>query len=491
MQSHQPVRNDPEDNVVPLLKPVGSKNHTILDNLKQIYEYFIRKNDEVEDHLNRLDSVTQELNSHIDELAPRTEAVAGIAEHLSEQLHRDNSETNSRIGTLDTKTRDLEARSKDLDSKAAEAAALTERLSHEMWETASSHDAAISGLEEVSTTTALRLDSLESKADALVASAEEMDSRTTTLKRLHLESELTDEHLAEEARALDLRISSLEPSHQALEESSRELRRDVDTAKINTDNLTIRFKQAAWVTGSAIVLLAVAVGASNWFGAQKVDGVDSAIEQQISGVRADLSGRLGQLENDSSNTTGRIERLETVQLEVPLIQQQIEKLQQQSDGKVKNSTLLRNEYQALSKDYQDLNNQFLTMREQYQDELKAIQERIYASDDVTQATMTDLSSLNSASWLQTQNPNHYLLQLVSVYQKQGLGDFINRYRKYLSFDQLSYFKTVHKGRDMFVLLYGNFGKFSTAMEKLEVLPDPLKKNRPYLRTMKSVQATIR
>jgi len=491
MQSHQPVRNDLEDNVVPLLKPVGSKNHAIFENLKQIYEYFTRKNDEAEDRLNRLDSVAQELNSHIDELAPRTEAIAETAEHLSEQLHRNNAETNSRIGTLDAKTRDLEATSIDLGSRAAEAASLTERLSYEMREATSSHDAAISGLEDGSTTTALRLDSLESKADGLAVSAKKMDSRTTDLKHLLRESELTDKRLAEKARALDLRISSLEPSHQVLEETSRELRRDADVAKNNTDNLTTRFKQAAWVTGSAIVLLSVAVGASNWFGAQKVDGIDSNVEQQISSIRSDLSGRLGELENESSNTTGRMERLETVQLDVPLIQLQIGKLQRQIDGKVKNSALLRNEYQALSKDLQDLDSQFLTMREQYQSELKAIQDRIYSSDDVTQVAMTDLSSLNSASWLQTQNPNHYLLQLVSVYRKQGLGDFINQYRKYLSFDQLSYFKTVHKGRDMYVLLYGNYGKFSTAMEKLEALPDPLTKNRPYLRTMNSVQGTIR
>jgi len=238
------------------------------------------------------------------------------------------------------------------------------------------------------------------------------------------------------------------------------------------------------------VLLAAAVGVTNWFGMLTVDGYHLNVNQQISDFRSDLSDQMQQLETGQSKVTGRMQQLEANQFEVTGIQQQIGTLQQQIDAKVMSSTEMHKEYEVLSKELQDLNSRLLTMSEQFQGDLRVINDRIYSGDESSQGTDVDMSSLNGTTWLKTQNPNHYVVQLVSVYRKQDLNHFLTRYQKYLPLDQLSNFQTVHRGRDMYVLLYGSYGKFSHAIEKLETLPAPLQQNRPYVRTMGGVQGSM-
>ena len=60
-------------------------------------------------------------------------------------------------------------------------------------------------------------------------------------------------------------------------------------------------------------------------------------------------------------------------------------------------------------------------------------------------------------------------------------------QQYLPLDQLSYTKTVHRGRDMYVLFLGSYGKFEEAIRQLEAIPPALQKNGPYTRTLRSVQ----
>ena len=132
----------------------------------------------------------------------------------------------------------------------------------------------------------------------------------------------------------------------------------------------------------------------------------------------------------------------------------------------------------------------LTMGEQVKTELEVIKERIYADDVPLPGTTIDLGSLHDASWLQAQNPGHYVVQLVNVYRKQDLADFVARHQKSLTMDQLSYFKTLHRGRDMYVLLYGNFPRFNQAMSEMEALPAAIQRNRPFLRSIKGVNDTM-
>jgi len=145
---------------------------------------------------------------------------------------------------------------------------------------------------------------------------------------------------------------------------------------------------------------------------------------------------------------------------------------------------------AVDSHIQDVGGRLVVMDEQVQQELEVIKKRIYADDVPLPGAAVDLGSLHDASWLQAQNPRHYVVQLVNVYRKQDLADFVARHQKSLTVDQLSYFKTLHRGRDMYVLLYGNFPGFNQAMSEIEALPAAIQRNRPFLRSIKGVKDTM-
>ena len=122
-------------------------------------------------------------------------------------------------------------------------------------------------------------------------------------------------------------------------------------------------------------------------------------------------------------------------------------------------------------------------------ELEKIKERIFSDEDLSGPPI-DLSSVRSESWLKGQDVGNYVIQLAGMYQKRGLAEFIARYQKALAPEQLSYFKTVYRGRDWYVLLYGNYARLGEALEVLESLPPALQKNSPYIRTFGGVQRKL-
>ncbi len=430
MQANQPVTKDDADNVVPISSLLGLKNNRAYENLRTIFEHFAGKNAQTDARLDTLDA--------------QTENVAATTERLSSQTASLTSSVKDLAGELHTTGADVESSLRKLDERAGTAES--------------------------------RLDLLDDKSQQIQAVANELDTRTVALEHRSDALEETDNRLAGKAGDLKARLDTLEPSHQKLEHTSRRLAQDTNALQSKAEWLATRFKQATWITAGVILILAVSAGTASWFGMAALEGIGSDANAQIADLR--------------TNLTGRIQGLEAGQSKVTEIHQRLGLLQQQVDARVVDSAALRNEYMALSRDIQGLDGRLLTMNEQFQAELGIIKERLYSGDEDLRGAAFDLSTLRSTSWLQAQNPKHYVVQLVNVYRKRELASFIARHQGYLPLDQLSYFKTVHRGRDIYVLLFGNYPRFSQAIEKAEALPAPLQRNRPYLRTIKGVQNTM-
>ncbi len=426
-EQEQATTNEQEDNVVPISNLLGMKNNRVYENLKNIFEHFTGK----------------------------------------------NAETDARLDTLDAKTQNFAVTTENMSSQAASLAASVKDLAGGLQSTRAYQKSLAKELDERAGTAESRLDLLDFRSQQIETVAEELDSRTIALKHRTDKLDEAENRLAGEAGALRARLDKLEPSHQELEDTSRKLIQATDALQIKDEWLATRFKQAAWITASVILILAVSAGTTHWFDRSALAGVSSDVNAQITDFR--------------SNLTGRIQGLEAGQNEVTKIHQQFGLLQQQVDANAANSTAFQSEHKELSK---GIDGRILAMSEQLQAELGVIKERIYSSDEDLGGAAFDISTVRSKSWLQAQNPKHFVVQLVNVYRERELADFVARHQKYLPLDQLSYFKTVHRGRDMYVLLYGNYAQFSQAIEKAEALPAPLQKNRPYLRTIKSIQNTI-
>ena len=91
-------------------------------------------------------------------------------------------------------------------------------------------------------------------------------------------------------------------------------------------------------------------------------------------------------------------------------------------------------------------------------------------------------------WWLTQNPNRYTLQLLGTYNLSAVKDFI---RSQGSIDAFSYFKTLHNGRDWYVVVYGTYRNRSEAIGVVEGLPRDIRELNPWARSVRGIQDDIK
>ena len=106
----------------------------------------------------------------------------------------------------------------------------------------------------------------------------------------------------------------------------------------------------------------------------------------------------------------------------------------------------------------------------------------------TPAKSSQSDRFDKTTWLLGQNPNRYTLQLLGTHTLSTVKDFI---RDQGSLDGLSYFETVHKGREWFVVVYGLYRNRSQAIAGIEVLPRDLRALTPWARGLRGIQQDIR
>ncbi len=91
------------------------------------------------------------------------------------------------------------------------------------------------------------------------------------------------------------------------------------------------------------------------------------------------------------------------------------------------------------------------------------------------------------AWILHQRPDHYALQLAAGGNEQNIVAFINRHN--LS-GEAAYFRFKRNGDDWYCLLYGDFKDYAQAKRALDALPSQLRRSRPWVRTLASVQESI-
>ena len=100
-----------------------------------------------------------------------------------------------------------------------------------------------------------------------------------------------------------------------------------------------------------------------------------------------------------------------------------------------------------------------------------------------------ISQINLDAWLLEQNPNYFTLQLVAGYQKSTVNNFLKLHK--LPNKQLAYYHSLNKGKDWNSLVYGVYPDYRSAMLALDDLPSAVRKARPWIRQLKSIQAEIK
>lgn len=94
---------------------------------------------------------------------------------------------------------------------------------------------------------------------------------------------------------------------------------------------------------------------------------------------------------------------------------------------------------------------------------------------------------DKTQWWLSQSPGRYSLQLLGTYNLDTVKDFI---KSQGSISVFSYFKSKHKGRDWYVVVYGMYRNRSEAIAAVESLPKDLKNLNPWARSARSIQQDI-
>ena len=91
------------------------------------------------------------------------------------------------------------------------------------------------------------------------------------------------------------------------------------------------------------------------------------------------------------------------------------------------------------------------------------------------------------AWILRQRPEHYALQLAAGENERNIVAFINRHNLA---GEAAYFRFNKDGDDWYSLLYGDYANYAQAKQALDALPSHLHRNRPWVRTLASVQESI-
>ncbi len=96
----------------------------------------------------------------------------------------------------------------------------------------------------------------------------------------------------------------------------------------------------------------------------------------------------------------------------------------------------------------------------------------------------------TVQWLAEQNGTVYSIQLLGTNDPELLRDYFKTIAKYLEIEKVYVYRTMANQRPSLTVLYGNFGDRAEVNRALQSLPEELKINRPYYRTIQGVRAEI-
>ena len=110
-----------------------------------------------------------------------------------------------------------------------------------------------------------------------------------------------------------------------------------------------------------------------------------------------------------------------------------------------------------------------------------------ATQDNEGATAIQAELTESERWLLEQNPKRYVIQLLASYSLSEIEQF--KQATGIA-DKAALFETVHQSQPWYSLTYGLYADDLVAREVIRTLPERLKKNTPWVRSIGSVQQAI-
>ncbi|HTS54371.1 MAG TPA: AAA family ATPase [Burkholderiales bacterium] len=107
-----------------------------------------------------------------------------------------------------------------------------------------------------------------------------------------------------------------------------------------------------------------------------------------------------------------------------------------------------------------------------------------------QSDLLEQRLLATERWLTEAQGATFSIQLLGSNDPALLRNYFETLGKYIELEKVFVYRTLANQQPSMTVLYGAFGKRADAVKSLEALPDELKVNRPYIRTVQGIRSEI-
>ena len=94
------------------------------------------------------------------------------------------------------------------------------------------------------------------------------------------------------------------------------------------------------------------------------------------------------------------------------------------------------------------------------------------------------------AWLAGASPKTLSIQLMGTNEPEFLKSSLNELSKLIEMNEIFVYRTQANKKPFLTVLYGRFNSYRAAQEALDKLPESLKVNRPFLRTVAGIREEI-
>jgi len=102
---------------------------------------------------------------------------------------------------------------------------------------------------------------------------------------------------------------------------------------------------------------------------------------------------------------------------------------------------------------------------------------------------TEERAIHGETWLLSQKPSHYTIQIMGVRKEALLFDFVES-AQLLKQNEIAYYRTTFKDKPWFRLLYGVYATKKDAQAAADAFPPKIRKSSPWIRRLSGVQKAI-
>ena len=140
-----------------------------------------------------------------------------------------------------------------------------------------------------------------------------------------------------------------------------------------------------------------------------------------------------------------------------------------------------------STDIAGVNSEITTLDTTLSAEIASLDATLNPEFDAASSAIT--IAVHDSDWVLAKKPEHLTIELYSSRSKSEAFNYI-REVQHLLIDPVSYVKSSYRGREWFVVLYGNYATVGESQAIMGVLPSVLRKHQPKVRAFGWVQGQL-